>query len=126
MNEGTERVGQVEQRKEKRLHCDWVIWLTDPVTEKRYHGMIHDLSSGGVAFICHGDESFPQKDQHITTYFYVPEDESDAPCKVTQMGVVCHINELDKFVRKVHVKFDEPLPFKPADMSPAAVDVRED
>jgi len=124
MNGGAGQAEQAEQRKEKRLYCDWVIWLTDDVTQKRYHGMIHDLSSGGVAFICHADDDFPQQDQNIMTYFYIPKESGD-PYKVTRSGSVCRVNELDKFVRKVHVKFDEPLSFKPAELKSIAVSINE-
>ncbi|NQT03457.1 MAG: hypothetical protein HQ580_15630 [Planctomycetes bacterium] len=110
-----------EKRKEERLCCDWVIWLVDSVTQKRYHGMIRDLSSEGVAFICHGDDSFPQKDQNITAYFCVPKIESGDPYEVMRNGSVCRINSLDKFVRTVYVKFEVPLSFKPAELKSIAV-----
>lgn len=117
--------GGDERRNEKRLHCDWVIWLTDENNKKRYHGMIHDLSSSGVAFICNAGDSFPQQGQQIQVYFYIPRIESGEPYKVDRRGNVCRVIKLDKFVRKVHVKFDVPLSFKPTELKAIAVTLND-
>ncbi len=106
-----------ERRKEKRLHCDWVVWFSRDLNQSPCHGVIHDLSSKAISFSCHATQSFPHEGQELITYFYIPNTKlPDSLRRVTRIGRIGRIDILDKFLRRVELNFYESLPFKPSEL----------
>jgi len=109
--------GEVERRKEPRLHCDWVIWFAEDFNMKPYHGMIHDINTTGVAFVCYVGKNFIFEDQPIVTCFDIPSLSPGNPHrKIARTGVIRRVDELDNLLSKIHVEFYEPLPFEPVEL----------
>jgi hypothetical protein len=81
---------------------------------------MHDISSKGAAFTCYTDDSCPYSGQQITARFSVPRfgpDDSFDMANFTRSAHVCRIDEMNNFVRRVAIRFAEPLPFKPGEQA---------
>jgi hypothetical protein len=81
-------------------------------------GQMVDISSGGAAFTCLASRGCPNPGQNITTRFSVPyylPDESFGINDYVRSGSVCRIDELSNGLRRVAIRFFDPLPFKPGE-----------
>jgi hypothetical protein len=77
-----------------------------------------DISSSGAAFSCEVNRDYPNCDQQITIHFSVPyfcTNNSYDMANFTRAGRICRVEEESKFSRRIAVKFDEVLPFKPGE-----------
>jgi hypothetical protein len=77
-----------------------------------------DVCSSGAAFTYAADESCPFQGQEITTRFSIPSfgpDNTFSMTSFTRKGLVCRVDDMNSFVRRVALEFVEPLPFKPGE-----------
>ena len=106
-----------EQRKERRLRYHWPIWFAEDFNSELLQGQMFDITSKGAAFTCYADKC-PYPGQNITTRFSVPrygKDESFDVESYIRTGVICHVEEVSPYIRRVAFQFAEELPFKPAE-----------
>jgi hypothetical protein len=111
-----------ERRTERRLRYQWPVWYAEDFDDTLSQGQMVDISSSGAAFTCPADDNCPYIGQEITTRFSVPlyiEDDSFDMSSFTRSGSVCRIEETNSFIRRIAMKFAEPLPFKPGEQSEA-------
>ena len=107
-----------EQRAEQRLIYRWPVHFTRDNQEKTFPGQIIDLSSQGIAFLCHADDNCPYPGQHLTANFAVPHfdcGDSFDTVLFNRTGYVHRLDELSSRVHRVVVQFAEPLFFKPGE-----------
>ena len=105
------------RRREERLRYNWPIWFAQNFNAELSQGQMVDVSSGGAAFTCYADNC-PFSGQDITARFSVPHYENSKSFDVDnylRSGYVCRIDEIGPFIRKVAVKFAEPLPVHPGE-----------
>jgi hypothetical protein len=91
-------------------------------------GQMVDVSSGGAAFTCYADRGCPPPGMHITARFSVPlyhPDESFDVNDFIRAGSVCRVDHLYNGLRRVAIRFFEPLPFKPGEMANARMNDEE-
>ncbi len=107
----------MERRREKRLRYSWPIWFAEDFDDILSQGQMVDISSGGASFTCYADRC-PAPGDRITARFSVPrheESESFDLSNFIREGDICRIDELGPYIRRVAVRFAEPLPFRPAE-----------
>lgn len=107
-----------ERRREQRLRYHWPVWFAEDFKEVLVQGQMVDVSSTGAAFTCYSHEYIPSAEQKITTKFSVPkygDDESFDMACFTREASICRVDEIDAHVRRVAVRFTEPLHFKPGE-----------
>jgi hypothetical protein len=111
--------GTNERRREQRLRYHWPVWFAENFGGLLSQGQMVDVSSGGAAFTCYADNSCPYPGQNITTRFSVPYYHEDSRFDITDFvrsGQVCRIDHLGSGLRRVAMKFHQPLPFKPGEL----------
>ena len=117
-----------DQRAEKRLRYRWPVRFTKGVNEKTYPGQIVDVSSRGLAMLCHADKHCPHQDTLVKVDFGVPHfgsvDSLDAVF-FNRIGRVCRIDNLSSMVNRVAVQFAEPLFFKPGEQNISESDAQQ-
>jgi len=117
-----------ERRREQRLRYNWPIWFAEDFGEILSQGQMADISSRAAAFTCHADENCPYPGQHITARFSVPrfgpEDSFDM-ANFTRTGRIYRVDNVNSFLRRVAVRFAEPLPFKPGEQAGSESDVEQ-
>jgi len=117
-----------EQRAEQRLCYRWPVRFAKDVKEKHSPGQIVDVSSRGVAILCHADKNCPHPDQLVTIDFGVPHfDSADSFDSVffNRTGRVCRVDNLSNKVNRVAFQFAEPLFFKPGEQDISESDVQQ-
>ena len=60
------------KREEQRLRYRWYLKFANDASEKILTGQMFDISSRGMAFLCHCDDNCPKPDALISTRFGVP------------------------------------------------------
>jgi hypothetical protein len=83
-----------------------------------FPGRTIDVSSEGMAFICHADKNCPQPGQEITARFSVPRFGPEGRVNqvvFTQDGRACRVDEVNSLLRRVAIQFAKPLFFKPGE-----------
>ncbi|MHC4323628.1 MAG: hypothetical protein ACYSUX_05075 [Planctomycetota bacterium] len=117
-----------EQRAEKRLRYRWhARFVPDPKQEPLSAQMV-DISSKGMALLCHADKNCPQPDQIITTNFGVPHFDSDDSFDTVffnRVGRVCRIDKLTSKVNRIAIQFAEPLFFNPGEQDISDSDAKQ-
>ncbi|MFZ2149414.1 MAG: hypothetical protein WAV28_19555 [Sedimentisphaerales bacterium] len=116
------------QRAEQRLHYRWPIRFATGVKKKTSPGQIFDVSSKGLAILCHADKNCPHPDQLVTVDFGVPHfDSADSfdPVFFNRIGRVCRVDNLSSKVNRVALQFAEPLFFKPGEQNISESDVQQ-
>lgn len=84
-----------------------------------------DVSGSGAAFTCFADRGCPWPGQNITARFSVPRHQpSDAfdMNDFVRSGSVCRVDNLNFGLRRVAIRFFEPLPFKPGEQANMQLD----
>jgi len=117
-----------EQRTEQRLHYRWPVRFVRNLKEKPAPGQIVDVSSKGLAILCHADKNCPHPDQMVTIDFGVPHfDSADSfdPVFFNRIGRVCRVDNLRNKVNRVALQFAEPLFFKPGEQDISESDVQQ-
>ncbi len=90
------------------------------VGQKPLRGQIVDVTSRGLAFLCHPGEGCPNPDQLVTTGFGVPHFNSHGSFDTVffnRVGRVCRVDSLNDKVSRVAIQFAEPLFFQPGQQS---------
>jgi hypothetical protein len=114
----------VERRTEKRLRYHWPVWFAEDFNAILAQGQMVDICSGGAAFTCYTQEC-PEKGQAITARFSIPQfgqDESFDLSNFIRTGEVCRVEELNPYLKRVAIKFAQPLPFRPGEQDAAIAD----
>lgn len=104
------------QRREARLQYRWPVWFAEDFKQTLSEGLMVDVSSGGMAFICNAGENCPQVGQKLATRFSIPrseEDDSSDMTSFTRTGLVLRVDIVNTFLRQVAIQFDEQLSLKP-------------
>jgi hypothetical protein len=96
-----------EQRKERRMYYDWPIRFFEDFRGLHFPGRTVDISSEGMAFLCHADKNCPELGQQITARFSVPRFGSDGR------------------INQVAIQFAKPLFFKPGEQGVSETAVQE-
>jgi hypothetical protein len=107
-----------ERRRERRLRYHWPVWFAEDFSGGLSQGQMVDVSSGGAAFTCFADRSCPWPGQHITARFSVPRHQPPDSFDITDFirsGSVCRVDHLNAGLRRIALRFFEPLPFKPGE-----------
>ena len=106
-----------ERRHERRLRYHWPVWFAEDFNAVLAQGQMVDISSSGAAFTCYTQEC-PEAGQEITARFSIPQygqDDAFDMSNFIRTGEVCRVEELNPFLRRVAVRFAQPLPFKPGE-----------
>ncbi|MHC4583302.1 MAG: tetratricopeptide repeat protein [Planctomycetota bacterium] len=116
------------QRAEQRLRYRWPVRFSKGVNETTSPGQIVDVSSRGLAMLCHADKHCPAQDKLVKVDFGVPHfnsvDSLDAVF-FNRIGRVCRIDNLSSMVNRVAVLFAEPLFFKPGEQNISESDAQQ-
>jgi hypothetical protein len=116
-----------ERRAEQRLRYHWPVWFAEDFGGPLGQGQMVDVSSSGAAFTCYSHEECPFTGQQITARFSIPRfgpDDSFDLAGFVRTGSVCRVDEVNPFVRRVAVRFAEPLPFKPGEQAASQADAQ--
>jgi hypothetical protein len=117
-----------ERRAEQRLHYRWPVRFAGKTGEKSLSGQMFDVSSEGMAFLFHANESCPRPDQPITANFGVPHFDSQGSFDTAffkRVGRVCRVDNLTSRVSRIAVQFAEPLFFKPGEQDISESDAQQ-
>ncbi len=108
----------VERRTEHRLQYRWPVRFSTNRTNHFFNGQIVDVSSKGIAFLCHADQSSFDSGQEIKASFGVPhfefEDSFDT-ILFERTGHVCRIDKPSSQVYRIVMQFASPLFFRPGE-----------
>lgn len=110
----------INRRREERLEYRWPVMFAEDFTQTLSEGLMVDVSSGGIAFLCRADENCPTVGQQIVTRFSIPhagEDDPSAMTSFTRTGTVLRIIETNPSTRQVAMQFDKPLSLKPCEQA---------
>jgi len=107
-----------ERRTEQRLCYRWPVRFAGKTGAEPLSGQMFDVSSEGMAFLSHANESCPHPDDSITANFGVPHFDSRGSFDTAffnRVGHVCRVDNLTSRVNRIAVQFAEPLFFKPGE-----------
>lgn len=99
-----------ERRKEKRLQYELPVSFGEDLDVAVFHGVMVDISSCGMAFICDADDNCPKLGQQLTTQFSIPRfgtNSSDMQ-DITRTGQVLRIDTISENKCRVAIQFDNP------------------
>jgi len=102
------------------LRYRWPVRFATKVGQKPLRGQIVDVTSRGLAFLCHPGQDCPHPDQSVTTGFGVPHFNSHGSFDTVffnRVGRVCRVDSLNDNVSRVAIQFAEPLFFQPGQQS---------
>jgi len=108
------------RRREDRLQYRWPVWFAEDFEQTLAEGLMVDISSGGMAFICNTDENCPKVGQKLTARFSIPrpeEDDSSEMSSFTRTGRVLRVDIINTLLRQVAIQFEEPLSLKPCEQA---------
>ncbi len=111
---------QNERRREERLGYQWPVWFSEDFTQTMSQGLMVDVASGGIAFICDRSGESLRDGQHLTIRFSIPRFEGDDPTatvSITRNGNIRRIENLKDGSRRVAIQFDVPLAVRPAEVT---------
>lgn len=109
-----------QRRREERLDYQWPVWFSEDFTQTMAQGLMVDVASGGIAFICDRGGENLRDGQHLTIRFSIPRFEGDDPTatvSITRTGDIRRIETLKDGSRRVAIEFDTPLAVRPAEVS---------
>jgi hypothetical protein len=118
VSEGSKMVANSERRTEQRLSYHWPIWFAENFNEELIQGQMADVSSYAAAFTCYNHEWCPYQGQWITARFSVPRYSPDGAFDMVDFVRSGHVNRVDSVngrIRRIAVRFAQPLPFKPGE-----------
>ena len=106
------------KRLEERLEYKWPVLFAEDFAESLSEGVMVDVSSGGLAFMCRADDNCPFLGQKLALRFSIPridQDDSSAITSFTRTGQVLRIESVNSSLRRVAIQFDTPLTLKPCE-----------
>jgi len=109
-----------ERRREERLGYQWPVWFSEDFTQTMSQGLMVDVASGGIAFICDRNGESLRDGQNLTIRFSIPRFEGDDPTatvSITRTGNIRRIENLKDGSRRVAIQFDIPLAVRPAEVT---------
>lgn len=107
-----------ERRTENRLQYRWPVRFFKDGENQALNGQIVDISSGGISFLCHADQSNFDSGQKLKTSFGVPHfgnDDSFDTILFERTGHVCRIDKPSSQVYRIAMQFASPLFFRPGE-----------
>ncbi len=107
-----------ERRVEHRLQYKWPVKFSAGNKTRFYNGQIVDLSSKGMAFLCHADQSGFETGQELKTSFGVPFFNLSDLFDTILFERIGHVTRIEKPAGQVHriaIQFASPLFFKPGE-----------
>lgn len=110
----------INRRREGRLQYHWPVWFAENFEQSLAEGLMVDVSSGGMAFVCNADENCPQMGQRLTARFSIPRSEDENPSDMTSFtrtGCVLRVDVINTSLRQVAIQFEEPLSLKPCEQA---------
>jgi hypothetical protein len=110
----------INRRREDRLQYRWPVWFAENFEQSLAEGLMVDVSSGGMAFVCNADENCPQMGQRLTARFSIPrfdDDDFSDMTSFTRTGHVLRVDIVNAFLRQVAIQFEEPLSLKPCEQA---------
>ena len=116
-----------ERRTERRLYYRWPVRFINRSGKQFIQGQAIDVTSSGMAFLCRSRAEGLQLGQHITTDFGVPRfNSSDSFDTVffSRSGRVCRVDSLKNQVRRIAIRFIEPLFFRPGEQDIGEADLQ--
>jgi len=113
-----------EQRREQRLHYHWPLRFTKDFGEPVFEGRMVDVCSKAASFTCNADENCPFPGQQITLLFSVPHSGSGM-VNLVRVGRIRRVEPIDRFTRRVAVRFAQPLPFKPIEVAGSEFEAKQ-
>ena len=117
-----------ERRAEQRLRYRWPVRFAGKTGGEPLSGQMFDVSSEGMAFLSHANESCPRPDDSITANFGVPHFDSRGSFDTAffnRVGRVCRVDNLTSRVNRIAVQFAEPLFFKPGEQDISESDAQQ-
>jgi len=108
------------RRREERLQYQWPVWFAEDFQKSLSEGLMVDVSSGGLSFMCNVDENCPQVGQQLATRFSIPFSEKENSLSMTSFtrtGRVLRVETVNANLRQVAIQFDEPLSLKPCEQA---------
>ncbi|MHC4434532.1 MAG: PilZ domain-containing protein [Planctomycetota bacterium] len=114
-----------ERRTEQRLRYRWTVRFAAKAGSEPLSGQMFDVSSKGMAFLFHANQSCPQPEDSIKASFGVPHFDSHGSFDTAffnRVGRVCRVDNLNSRVNRVAVQFAEPLFFKPGEQDISEAD----
>ena len=108
-----------EKRREHRLGYKLPLMFGPSADDMFSQGLMLDIASGGVAFLCQeNDYNCPKVGQDITVKFSIPRfDQNDPSATVSIMrsGKVCRAEKFKQNYFRIAIQFDKPLSLKPGE-----------
>ena len=108
-----------EKRRENRLGYKWPLLYGKSIDNMFSQGLMIDIASGGVAFVCEENkDDCPKVDQSLTVRFNIPRfDEKDpsATVSITRTGRICRVEEIKNHYYRIALQFDKSLTLKPGE-----------
>jgi len=117
-----------ERRNEQRLRYRWPVRFTMEGENLPFQGQIVDISSKGIAFLCHADQCSFDSQQQLKTSFAVPRfDSGDFFDTVLfeRTGYVRRIDKPSSQVYRIALQFASPLFFKPGEQGINEADIQQ-
>ena len=108
------------RRLEERLRYQWPVLFAEDFTESVSEGVMVDVSSGGLAFICRIDENCPEPGKQLAMRFSLPrtdEDNISVMTSFSRTGQVLRVEDVNTSLRRIAIQFDEPLTLKPCEQA---------
>ena len=106
------------RRIEERLQYQWPVLFAEDFATSLSEGVMVDVASGGLAFLCRADDNCPVLGQKLDLRFSIPRVEEDDPSAMTSFsrtGQVLRIELINASLCRVAIQFDTPLTLKPCE-----------
>ncbi len=107
-----------KKRLEERLCYRWPVLFAEDFAKSLSEGVMVDVSSGGLAFLCRADDNCPVVGQKLDLRFSIPrvvEEDSTAMTSFSRTGKVLRIESINASLRRIAILFDTPLTLKPCE-----------
>lgn len=117
-----------EQRNEHRLNYRWPVRFSIEGEKQSFQGQIADISSEGIAFLCHADQCGFDSKQQLKASFGVPHfggGEAFDTVLFERTGHVCRIDKPSSQVYRIALQFACPLFFKPGEQGINQADMQQ-
>ena len=117
-----------ERRIEHRLQYRWPVRFNIDGANHSFNGQVFDVSSKGISFLCHADQSNFNSGQKLKASFGVPHfgvDNSFDTILFDRTGYVCRVDKPSSQVYRIAMQFAAPLFFKPGEQGVNEFDIQQ-